>query len=213
MSGHIRVVIADRHRLVAEALRILVDGEPDMTVVALATESDGLLEAVRRLSPDMVLLCLGSRDGAPEVGLGSLERIRAERLPVRVLALAALSDAASMRAALEAGVDGYALKSEPAQHALFAVRQVHRGQLILPAGAKRWLLHGRDEGSACDLSRAELAVLELVADGLSNADIARRIFLSENTVKFHLRNIFQKLGTHNRTAAARWYLREHALRA
>ena len=210
MSGHIRIVIADRHRLVAEALRILVDGEPDMTVVAVATEGDALLEAVRHFAPDMVLLCLGRGD---EVGLGSLERIRAERLPVRVLALAALSDAASMRAALEAGVDGYALKSEPAQHALFAVRQVHRGQLILPAGAKRWLLHGHDDGVGCDLSRAELAVLELVADGLSNADIARRIFLSENTVKFHLRNIFQKLGAHNRTAAARWYLREHALRA
>jgi DNA-binding NarL/FixJ family response regulator len=210
MSGHIRIVIADRHRLVADALRILVDGEPDMMVVAVATESDGLMDAMRRLAPDMLLLCLGSRDA---VGLSSLERIRAERLPVRVLALAALSDAASMRAALEAGVDGYALKSEPAQYALSAVRQVHRGQLVLPAGARRWLLHGREDGSARDLSRAELAVLELVADGLSNADIARRICLSENTVKFHLRNIFQKLGTHNRTAAARWYLREHALRA
>ncbi|HEX9109779.1 MAG TPA: response regulator transcription factor [Longimicrobiales bacterium] len=210
MSANIRIVIADRHRLVAEALRILVDGEPDMTVVAVATEGDALLDAVRRLAPDMVLLCLGSRDAA---GLTALERLRAERLPVRVLALAALADAASMRAALEAGVDGYALKSEPAQHALFAVRQVHRGQLILPAGAKRWLLHGREDGPSSDLSRAELAVLELVADGLSNADIARRIFLSENTVKFHLRNIFHKLGTHNRTAATRWYLREHALQA
>lgn len=204
MNGSIRMVIADRHALVAEALGRLVDAEADMTVVATATELDTLVDAVRRHGPDMVLLCLGGReDGA----LASLERIRAEALPVRVLALSADGGAASMRAALEAGADGYALSTEPAQHALHAVRQVHRGHMVLPAGARRWLLRGGPDSA---VSRAELAVLALVADGLSNAAVAGRLHLSENTVKFHLRNIFQKLGTRNRTGAARWYLRQEA---
>ncbi len=207
MNGCIRMVIADRHALVAEALGQLVNGEPDMSVVATATEPDTLLDAVRRHEPDMVLLCLGGRDDA---GLGSLERIRAEALPVRVLALSADSGAAAMRAALEAGADGYALSTEPAQHALHAVRQVHRGHMVLPAGARRWLL--RSGPDSC-LSRSELAVLALVADGLSNAGIAGRLHLSENTIKFHLRNIFQKLGTRNRTGAARWFLRQEAVLA
>lgn len=205
MSGRIRIVIADRHTIVAEALGILVEAQPDMTVVATATEGDVLLDSVRRLAPDVVLLCLDPRE---EDGLDCLERLRAEHLGVRVLVLSASCDAASMRAALEAGADGYALKTESAEHTLFAVRQVHRGQLILPAGAKRWLLRGAVDS---ELSRSELAVLSVVADGLSNAAVARRLHVSENTVKFHLRNIFQKLGTRNRTGAARWYLREHAL--
>ncbi len=207
MNGCIRMVIADRHTLVAEALGRLVDAEPDMTVVATATEPDTLVDTVRRHGPDMVLLCLGSRDDS---GLGSLERIRAEALPVRVLALSADNGAASMRAALEASADGYALSTEPAQHALHAVRQVHRGHMVLPAGARRWLLHGCPDGG---LSRSELAVVALVADGLSNAGIAARLHVSENTIKFHLRNVFQKLGTRNRTGAARWYLRQEAVLA
>ena len=199
MNGRIRVVIADRHALVLEGYRLLVDGEPDMTVVATATEADVLLDAVRQHAPDIVLLSLGSRGGRLEW----LKRIRAESHPVRVLALSAVNDAAAMRAALEAGADGYALKTEPAQHALFAMRQVYHGHLILPAGAQRWLLRGQPDG---ELSKSELAVLALVADGLPNAGIARRLHVRENTVKFHLRNIFQKLGAHNRTGAARWYL-------
>ncbi len=204
MDACIRIVIADRLALVAEALGRLVNGEPDMSVVATATDPEILVDTVRRHVPDLLLLSLSASD---EASLDSLERIRAERLPVRVLALSAAADAATMRAALEAGVDGYALKTEPAQHALYALRQVHRGHLILPSGARRWLLRGSPDSA---LSKSELAVLSLVADGLSNAGVARTLHLSENTVKFHLRNIFQKLGTRNRTGAARWYLREHA---
>ncbi len=204
MDRCIRIVVADRHALVAEALARLVGAEADMSVVAIVTDTETLLAAVRRHTPDMVLLCLGGRDDA---GLASLERLRAHGLSVRVLALSADSGAAAMRAALEAGADGYALSTEPAGHALHAIRQVHRGHLVLPAGARRWLLRGAPDSA---LSRSELAVLALVADGLSNAGIAGRLHLSENTIKFHLRNIFQKLGTRNRTGAARWYLRQEA---
>jgi DNA-binding NarL/FixJ family response regulator len=209
MSARIRIVIADPYKLVVDGLHLLLETQPDMQVVAATTDSEQLFQAVKHNAPDVALvgLELNSRSW-----LASLERIRAEQLPVRVLALSYSADSAGMRAAIEAGADGYALKTEPAQHFLVAVRQVHRGQLIFPAGAKHWLLRRRGSPDSNAVTDRELAVLALVADGLSNAGVGRRLHVSENTVKFHLRNLYQKLGMRNRMEAARWYLREYAVR-
>ena len=209
MSARIRIVIADPYKLVVDGQQLLLETQPDMQVVAATTDSEQLFQAVKHNAPDVALVGLELNGRS---WLASLERIRAEQLPVRVLALSYSADSAAMRAAIEAGADGYALKTEPAQHVLFAVRQVYRGQLIFPAGAKHWLLRPRGSPDSNAVTERELAVLALVADGLSNAGIGRRLHVSENTVKFHLRNLYQKLGTRNRMEAARWYLREHAVR-
>jgi len=117
--------------------------------------------------------------------------------------LSAFGDADSLRAAIEAGADGFVLKTESPQHTIIAVRQIAEGQLVFPQAARRWLGMAPDDTSA--LTEREEEILKLLAEGLSNAQIGARLHLSENTIKFHLRNIYAKLGVSNRTEAALKY--------
>ncbi len=202
-AAHIRIVIADDHALVHEGVRAVLSAEPGLRVVATATDGERMLEAVRRLRPDVAVVDLRM----PYMdGLACLRAIRAENLPVRVVMLSAFCEGATLHEAIEAGADGYALKTDPPTQLVAAIRQVAAGQLVFPGGARRWI--GRRQ-SADDLTARERAVLEQIAEGRSNGEIADRLHLSENTVKFHLRNLFAKLGVSNRTeAAARWHRRE-----
>ena len=205
----IRVVLADDHELVLEGLRAILSAERDFEVVATTTSGEQLIELVRTHRPEVAVLDLEM--GAMS-GLTCLQKIRAEKLPVRVLVLTAYNDGASIRAALEGGADGFALKTEPPQQTVSSVRQVVRGQLVFPAAAKRWLLGRQAPPDPEKLTEREQAVLALVAEGVTNAEIARQLRVSENTVKFHLQNLYLKLGVSNRTEAAAHFLRERALR-
>ncbi len=194
----IRIVLADDHALVLEGLRALLATEPDLRVVATATDGERLLEAVRRFSPDVVAMDLQM----PFMdGLTCLHHIRAEQLPVRVLVISAFGDAQSLRTAVEGGADGFALKTDSPEMTLAAIRQVAAGHMVFPDAVRRWLIRtpAADPNALTD---REEAVLVLVAEGKSNAQISAALGLSENTVKFHLRNLFSKLGVSNRTEAA-----------
>ena len=208
-ASRIRVLLADDHELVLEGLRSLLDAEPDMQVVATATSGEQLLSAVRRHSPDVVVLDLEM--GAMS-GTACLETIRAEQLPVKVMMLTAYGDGESMRTALEGGADGYALKTDPPQQTVTSIRQVHRGQFLFPLAAKRMLLGKSSASERGDLTERERTILALVAEGATNAQIARRLRVSENTVKFHLQNVYMKLGASNRTEAAAVFLKERSAR-
>ncbi|MEK6575158.1 MAG: response regulator transcription factor [Chloroflexota bacterium] len=199
----VRLVLADDHALVLEGLSALIAAEKDLRVVATATDGERLLDALRRFRPDVAVMDLQMpyMDGPT-----CLRHIRAEGLPVRVLVLSAFGDAHSMRAAVEGGADGFALKTDPPQATLTAIRQVAAGQMVFPQAARRWLTqHAAPDPNA--LTEREEAVLALVAEGKSNAQIAAVLNLSENTVKFHLRNLYTKLGVTNRTEAAAKYHR------
>jgi DNA-binding NarL/FixJ family response regulator len=111
-----------------------------------------------------------------------------------------------MRAALEGGASGFALKTEPPQQTVASIRQVYRGQLVFPLAARRWLLRAAPEPT--QPTDREMEILALVSEGLTNAQIARRLRVSDNTVKFHLQNVYLKLGVRNRTEAAAFYLRQ-----
>jgi len=196
----IRVVLADDHPLVVEGLSALLSSQPDMRVVATATDGERLLEAIERFHPDVIVMDLQM----PYMGgVSCLRHIRARELPVRVLVLSAFGDVDSLRAAIEAGADGFVLKTESPQHTIIAVRQIAEGQLVFPQAARRWLGMAADDTSA--LTEREEEILKLLAEGLSNAQIGARLHLSENTIKFHLRNIYAKLGVSNRTEAALKY--------
>jgi DNA-binding NarL/FixJ family response regulator len=197
----LRIVLADDHALLLEGLRTLIDAEPDLRVVATATDGERLLDAVRRFHPEVAVVDLRMpyMDGST-----CIRQIRAEGHVVRVVVLSALSDALSMRDAIEAGADGFALKTDSPQATLAAIRQVASGQMVLPQGARRWLTRGSEPER---LSEREAAVLKLLAEGRSNADIAAAFRMSKNTVKFHLRNLYSKLGVTNRTEAAARYHR------
>jgi DNA-binding NarL/FixJ family response regulator len=141
-----------------------------------------------------------------------LNEIRRRGLPVRVLVLTAFGDGESIQSALEGGADGFALKTAPPRQTIDAIRQVGQGNLVFPPAARKWLL-GHRPAPAPDLSAREWEVLERVARGLTNPQIAEALSVSENTVKFHLQNIFQKLGVNNRTEAAGFYYRTRGAQA
>jgi DNA-binding NarL/FixJ family response regulator len=199
-----RIVLADDHQLVLEGLRSLIEAEPDMEVLATAKDGGQCLDAVKRHRPDVVVLDL---EMGPVGGLQCLEQIRTEHPSVRVLVLTAYSDGESMRAALEGGAAGFALKTEPPQQTVASIRQVYRGQLVFPLAARRWLLRTPALAEPTQPTDREMEILALVSEGLTNAQIARRLRVSDNTVKFHLQNVYLKLGVRNRTEAAAYYLR------
>ena len=198
----IRIVLADDHELVLEGLRGLLQGEPDMEVIGTATNGQRLMEVVHQLEPDLVVvdLQMPSMDG-----LEVLERIRQEKLPVRVLLLTAFGDGEAMQRALELEADGFALKTDPPRQTVAAIRNVAHGHLVFPRGALRGGVGQAPTNPLSSLSDREREFLALVAEGQTNAQIADRLSVTDHTVKFHLQNIFQKLGAANRTEAARLY--------
>ncbi len=202
-SSIIRVVLADDHPLVLQGLCTLLDDEPDIEVVAIATNGPQLLDALRRYAPDVVVIDLQ----LPQMdGLTCLRRIREEGIPVRVLILSAFGDRDTIRTAMEHQADGFVLKTEPPQQAITAIRQVYSGHLVFPR-VPQSRAAAQPTHPARSLSPREWQVLELVARGFSNKQIAHTLQVSERTVKFHLQNIYAKLGVMNRTEAARFFYR------
>jgi len=209
MTTLTRIVLADDHVLVLEGLRAVLDAEDDMEVVAVATNGDGLLDAVRRWRPDVAVIDLEM--GKPD-GLACLERIATEGLPVRVVVLTGHSDPRVMRAVWEKGAAGFAMKSESPRQTVLTIRQVARGQLVFPQ-ATRSVGEGRAANLRDALTEREQSVLVALAEGLTNARIAKQLGITENTVKFHLQNLYLKLGARTRTEAVAWFLREHGGRS
>jgi DNA-binding NarL/FixJ family response regulator len=202
-TAPISVVLADNHALVLEGLRSLFSAEENIHILATASDGERLLDAVGRFHPDVVITDLQMEylDG-----LGCLAQIRQICPQTRVLILTAYTDGQTMQSVLRSGADGLLLKTDPPEQAVQAVRQVMAGQLVFPAAARRWLHQAPVPPPAAVLSERELEVLELLAAGKSNAQIARQLHVSVNTVKFHLQKIYQALDVSNRTEATRWFL-------
>lgn len=196
-------MLADDHALVLDGLRALLSREPDLRIVATATDGERLLDAVRRFKPDVAVIDIQM----PYMdGLTCLRQLRAEDLPVRVLILTAFGSPDILRAAVEADADGLALKTDPPEMTLAAIRQIANGQMVFPQSARQWLTRPAASDPNAPTEREE-AVWAQVAEGKSNAQIAAELNLSESTVKFHLRNLFAKLGASNRNEAAAHYHR------
>jgi DNA-binding NarL/FixJ family response regulator len=197
----IKVLLVDDHPLVLEGLRAMMEAEPDVQVVGATTEGMRVVDLARMYRPDVVVLDLEL--GATN-GYEVLKRLRAEQLPVRVLVLTAYGDGESMRAALEHQADGIALKTDSPARTIDALRAVNSGVLVFPQAARRWMRKPNERALAGpgSLSEREREVWSLLASGLSNSAIARKLGVSPSTVKFHTQNLFQKLGVSNRTAAA-----------
>ena len=155
----IRIVLADDHALVLEGLRALLNAEPDLRVVATATDGERLIEAIHRFKPDVVAMDIQM----PYMdGLTCLRLIRTENLPVRILVISAFGDAQSMRAALDGGADGFALKTDPPEMTLAAIRQIAAGRMVFPDVVRRWMTRPpADDPNA--LSESEEDVLALVS--------------------------------------------------
>ena len=204
----IRVVLADDHALVTEGLRSLIDQQADMEVVAVVHDGDELLDFLAtRLDVDVVVLDVQM----PYSGLRALSELRAQDHPVRILILTAFADGESIQSALQLGAEGFALKTESPTQTLDGIRQVAQGRLVFPRAARRWMAIYRQPEPASEplLSPREQDVLSHLARGLPNSEIGQALSVSENTVRFHLKNIYEKLHVSNRTEAVAWFFQQN----
>lgn len=196
----IRLVIADDHPIVRAGLQALFSSEDDFDVVAEAATPDEAVAATERENADVVLMDLqfGARETA--TGADATRRLRALPAPPYVLVLTNYDSDADILSAVEAGASGYLLKDAPPHELTAAVRAAAAGESALaPVIATRLL--NRMRAPRVSLSAREMEVLEAVAAGSSNTEVASELFVAEATVKSHLAHIFSKLDVTSRTAA------------
>lgn len=204
-----RVAIADDHRLMLDGIKRALETAPDIEVVGEAMSGDEMLALLPTIEPDVVILDLRMPNGD---GLDTLSRIRQDHPGMKVIILSMFEDSEHIDQALQRGADGYVVKSINPLDLPSTIRQVVEGTVHLRGVATSATPTEDDaagpKGVSVDvLTERELSILRLVAEGLSNLDIANRLFVTEQTVKFHLSNIYRKLGVSNRTEATRYAYR------
>jgi DNA-binding NarL/FixJ family response regulator len=204
----VRVALVDDHEVVRRGLRDLLDGEPGIEVVA---EAGGVAEALTRVEatkPDVVVVDVRLPDGD---GVALCRTLRSLARPPQCLVLTAFDDERALVEAIMAGASGYLLKQVRGQDLVDAVREVAAGRSLLdPVTTARVLARMRraaetDELAA--LTERERTVLELMGEGMTNRQIAERLFLAEKTVKNYVTSVLAKLGMERRTQAVAWIAR------
>ena len=198
----IKLLIADDHPLVRDALTRLLSGADGITVVAAATNGREAVDLALREAPDVVLMDLEMPEWG---GIEAIGALKAAGSPARVVVLTTFSDRDRILGALDAGALGYLLKDAEPEEIIRGVRAAARGESPLAPRAAHELLTERAETKTdVELSNREQEVLGLVAEGLPNKLIARRLEISEKTVKAHLTSVFAQIGVTDRTQAALW---------
>jgi NarL family two-component system response regulator LiaR len=206
----IRVLIADDHPIIRDSLRTLIITEPDLDLVGEAVNGQEAVEKTDQLKPDVILmdLVMPVKDGLQAIG-----EIKQSHPDVSILVLTSFSDEDKVFPAIRAGALGYLLKDSEPQQLLKAIHDVYRGEASLHPSIALQVIREINRPSDLPpvdnpLSERELEVLKLVAQGLTNQEIAVRLVRSEWTVRTHVRNILGKLHLANRTQAALFALRE-----
>lgn len=208
--AHIRILIADDHVIVREGIRTLLGSVPEMEVVGEAVDGAEAIAKTRDLGPDVVLMDLIM----PGInGIDAISAITRENPDVRILVLTSFSEEDMVFRAIEAGALGYLLKDSSPAQLIQAIQDVHGGQASLHPSIALKLIKELKRPSTLPpaeqpLTGRELAVLKLVAQGLTNPEIAERLVISEWTVRTHIRNVLGKLHLANRTQAALYAVRE-----
>ena len=204
----IRVILVDDHPALRMGLRIVLEQAPDVQVVAEAGTGEEALALIHALQPDVAVLdCqLPGLSGAQVAA-----EIRRLRLSTRVLALSAYTDDAVIQGMVQAGALGYLLKEEAPAAIVDAVRAAARGEgrwsAAVASRLAAWAVRPAASEANADLTSRELEVVRLLARGWDNQRIGQELHISEHTVRFHLRNIREKIGVQTRTEAAVWAVR------
>jgi DNA-binding NarL/FixJ family response regulator len=202
MDASLKVLIADDHPLVRAGIRRTLEASRGISVVGEAASGSELLALIERRRPQLVLLDL--RMPEPD-GLDCIATIARSWPDIKTVVISACEDRASVTGALAAGASAYVVKSANPAALAEVLRSAWSGQgtqtVLAPLG-----LDGAAEPAAAGLTRREIAILQAVAGGLTTRAISQQLWLSEHTVKFHLTNIYRKLGVSNRSGAVRYAL-------
>jgi len=198
----VRILVVDDHTIVRQGLRSILDLEPDFTVVGEAADAAQAVAETGRLHPDVVLLDLKLSDNAPAEGLDVCAALRCGHADVSIVVLTTFPDERLLLGALRRGASGYALKDVDVVELGRIIRSVHGGQSAFDSRSADLVvrsLTSQPAPPAALLSERELNVVRLVAQGATNPQVARELYVSESTVKYHLRAAMRKLGARDRT--------------
>jgi DNA-binding NarL/FixJ family response regulator len=203
MSDEITCLIVDDHEVVREGLRLSLSRAPHIRVIGEAPDGDQAISLVERRKPDVVIMDV-RMPGMD--GLEATKQIMQKVPDTSVLIFTAFSERSLLARGLESGAKGYILKEAPHETLLRAVERVARGEGYVDPALMPAFLSGKDQADM--LTPREREILQLLADGMSNADVAAKLFISQETVKSHVRHILTKLEADTRTHAVAIALRE-----
>ena len=214
-SEALRVMVVDDHALFRRGLEMVLGAEPDLDLVGEASDGQEAVQRAQELMPDVILMDVRMPKRS---GIEATRQIRDTLPHAKILMLTISDDEADLYEAIKAGAAGYLLKEIPIEEVAEAIRSVWAGQSrISPSMASKLLNEFAAMSKAADerpamptpkLTDREMEVLKLVAKGMNNRDIAKELFISENTVKNHIRNILEKLHLHSRMEAVVYAVRE-----
>jgi DNA-binding NarL/FixJ family response regulator len=214
-SDALRVMVVDDHALFRRGLEMVLGQEPDLDLVGEASDGQEAVQRAQELMPDVILMDVRMPKRS---GIEATRQIRDALPHAKILMLTISDDEADLYEAIKAGAAGYLLKEIPIEEVAEAIRSVWAGQSrISPSMASKLLNEFAAMSKAADerpamptpkLTDREMEVLKLVAKGMNNRDIAKELFISENTVKNHIRNILEKLHLHSRMEAVVYAVRE-----
>lgn len=207
----IKILVADDHPTFREGLCRFLEEEADMEIVAKAEDGEEAVKLAKELKPDIAIIDVAM----PKLnGIEAAKQIKAAHPGIAILMVSAYGYEAYIRACLQAGVEGYVLKSAPIGELVSAIRLVHVGEAVFNMKAASRIIRnlvtdeGKERRDLAGLHLRELEILKRVAEGKSNKDIAEELFLSERTVQTHMINIFRKLKVNSRVEAVLRALKE-----